>query len=396
MRTVAVSFSESSIKQALKNAEKNDERCELKVQTRPTVVLRPHKDCKTGSWWLRKGEKYHPLGHYPVVSVAMVKERLPEKVYELASNPDAKITEIGSFSGVADLLVWYCERVMSDSKTSDKRKATVKSVVNKHLIPMLGNKLISELNHACIDDLLIWPLQCKYSISNVRLIFSCLKAAFKLAAKQRRIEANPLADFLFTDFIQKRIHPKDAQIRTSDIPAVISSLVDCHYGTRTLVLLMLLYGTRIGETRQAKWNHIYNDFWHIPADHTKTKQAHRLPLTELAQSLLAQHREKQKKSGYTGKYLFPNPDRSGDCISPTKASEDVRDVSSGKWTAHDLRKVARTAWADLGVDYMVAEMLLNHALSKLDQTYIHTHVEHKKKEALDIYHGWLKELGFPA
>ncbi|MBT2909656.1 tyrosine-type recombinase/integrase [Vibrio anguillarum] len=391
MRTVTVSFSESSIKQALENAEG----CEIKVSKRPTVLLRPHKGLKTASWWLRKGQKYHPLGQYPMVSVAMVKKRLPSMVFELSINPEAKVVEIGSFSCVSELLSWYCERAMSNSKMSDKRKATVKSVVNKHLIPMLGDKLIDDVNHACIDDLLIWPLQCKYSLSNVRLIFSCLKAAFKTAAKQRRIEKNPLAELLFSDFIQKRILPKDAQIRTSDMPAVFAVLVDCHYCTRMLILLMLLYGTRIGETRQAKWANIYNDFWHIPAAHTKTKQGHRLPLTDLAKSLLAQHRERQKKSGYTGKFLFPNPDRSGDCISPSKASEDVRDVSSGEWTAHDLRKVARSAWADLGVDYMVAEMLLNHALSKLDQTYIHTHVEHKKKEALDIYHAWLKERGFP-
>jgi hypothetical protein len=46
-------------------------------------------------------------------------------------------------------------------------------------------------------------------------------------------------------------------------------------------------------------------------------------------------------------------------------------------------------WADLGVDYMVAETLLNHAKDKLDQAYIHTHLEMKKKEALNAYHQWL-------
>ncbi|EII3125388.1 tyrosine-type recombinase/integrase [Vibrio parahaemolyticus] len=388
MQTHTVSFSESSVKRALKNVQG----CEIKVSSRPTVLLRPHKGSETGTWYLRKGKKYHPLGGYPAVSTAVVKERLPHIVLELTMNPDAKV-EISSFQKVADLLNWYCERSQNDRELSKKRKATVKSVINKHLIPMLGDKAIDELNHACIDDVLIWPLQSKYSLSNVRLIFSALKAAFKIAAKQNRIDSNPLAGLLFTDFIQKRINPKDAQIRSADIPSVFASLVECHYSTRMLILMMLLFGTRIGETRQAKWSHIDNEYWHLPAEHTKTKQSHRLPLTPFAKSLFELHRNTQKSKGYTGQFLFPNDDRSGHCVPANTASIQVRRVSAGNWTAHDLRKVARTVWADLGVDYMVGEMLLNHALSKLDKTYIHTHVEHKMKEALNQYHDWLKEQG---
>ncbi|HGZ6705656.1 TPA: tyrosine-type recombinase/integrase [Vibrio parahaemolyticus] len=389
MQTLTVSFSESSVKRALKNAEGY----EIKVSSKPTVLLRPHKGLERGTWYLRKGEKYHPLGVYPVVPVSLVKERLPHIVFDLSMNPDAKVEIISGFQKVTDLLSWYCERAQSDRELSKKRKATVKSVINKHLIPMLGDKLIDELNHACIDDALIWPLQSKYSLSNVRLIFSALKAAFKLAAKQNRINANPLADLQFTDFIQKRINPKDAQIRAADIPAVLAALVDCHYSTRMLILMMLLFGTRIGETRQAKWSHIDDDYWHLPAGHTKTKQSHRLPLTEPVKALLDAYRNTQKAKGYTGQFLFPNDDRSGQCVPASTASTQIKRISSGNWTAHDLRKVARTVWADLGVDYMVGEMLLNHALSKLDKTYIHTHVEHKMKEALSQYHDWLKEQG---
>ncbi|MCC8380092.1 site-specific integrase [Xenorhabdus sp. PB30.3] len=384
MQTLITSFSESSIKRALKTAKG----CEIKVSSRPTILLRPHKGGETGTWWLRKGKSYIRLGIYPAVSTNVIKERLPHILLELAMNTDATV-EIGSFQKVGDLLTWYRERSLSDRELSKKRKATLKSVINKHLIPMLGNKSINELNHACVDDNLIWSLQSEYSLSNVRLIFSALKAAFKLAFKQNRIETNPLSALQFTDFIQKRIHPKDAQIRATDIPVILYSLVDCHYSTRMLILMMLMFGTRIGETRQAKWSHIDDSYWLLPAEHTKTKQAHRLPLTPVSKALLDLYRETQKAKGYTGQFLFPNGVRSGQCVSASTASTQIKSFSSGKWSAHDLRKVARTVWADLGVDYMVGEMLLNHALSKLDKTYIHTHVEHKMKEALEDYHCWL-------
>ncbi|WFQ78167.1 tyrosine-type recombinase/integrase (plasmid) [Xenorhabdus sp. SF857] len=385
MQTLTVNFSESAVKRALKTSID----CEIKVSSCPTILLRPHKGSGSGTWWLRKGKNYIRLGVYPAVSTNIIKERLPHLLLELDMNTDA-IVEIGSFQKVENLLTWYRDRLLSDRELSKKRKATLKSVINKHLIPMLGRKFIHELNHACVDDSLIWPLQSKYSLSNMRLMFSALKAAFKLAFKQNRIETNPLSSLQFTDFIQKRINPKDARIRTAEIPAVLHSLMDCHYSLRMLILMMLMFGTRIGETRQTKWSHIDDNYWFLPAEYTKTKQAHRLPLTTVAKTLLNLHRETQKSKGYTGQFLFPNGIRSGQCVSASTASAQIKHFSAGKWSAHDLRKVARTVWADLGVDYMVGEMLLNHALSKLDKTYIHTHVEHKMKEALNQYHCWLK------
>jgi hypothetical protein len=73
----------------------------------------------------------------------------------------------------------------------------------------------------------------------------------------------------------------------------------------------------------------------------------------------------------------------------------VRGVSKKAWSAHDLRKRALSIWAELGVDYIVCKSLLNHARDKLDQAYIHTHMELQKKEVLETYHKWLKKDGVP-
>ena len=45
---------------------------------------------------------------------------------------------------------------------------------------------------------------------------------------------------------------------------------------------------------------------------------------------------------------------------------------------------------DLKVDYMIGEFLLNHAMSKLDEAYIHTEAQALKREALEKY-AWLDE-----
>jgi hypothetical protein len=70
-----------------------------------------------------------------------------------------------------------------------------------------------------------------------------------------------------------------------------------------------------------------------------------------------------------------------------------RRLSDRQWTSHDLRKVARTCWMDLGIDYLVGEMLVNHALKNMDATYIHTAAETLKRQALETWHARLDECG---
>lgn len=383
MQTLQTNISDAAIKRAAKDQTIR----QIKDLSRP-LLIRFHKDRNKASWYVRKGQKFKKLGCFPELTTKTVLNRLPDLLLELAINQNSDIG-IGTFATCFDVLTWYRERMLKDRRLSKKRKQTTKSVIDKHLIPLVGKLSGDAIRHADLDERLIWHLQQRYSLSNVRLIFAVLKVAFKTAAKQRRIEHNPLADLKFTDFINAKILPKDSAIRADALPMVFSSTSDAKLTIKHLVLLMVMHGTRIGETRKAKWSHFDDKHWFIPAENTKTRQSHRLPLTKQTIAMLSEYRQQQRKQGYKGQYLFPNSKHDGNCLSSSSASSKIKKLSKGKWSAHDLRKVARSCWADLGVDYMVGEMLLNHALSKLDKTYIHTHVEHKMLEALQQYHDWL-------
>lgn len=114
------------------------------------------------------------------------------------------------------------------------------------------------------------------------------------------------------------------------------------------------------------------------------------PLTTDMVELLRSYQVWQHHLGYKGDLLFPLSRWSKHPIHSSKASEWVREISDRQWSAHDLRKRARSIWAELGIDYIIGESLLNHSRDKLDQAYIHTHMELQKKEALEMYHNWLK------
>ena len=113
-------------------------------------------------------------------------------------------------------------------------------------------------------------------------------------------------------------------------------------------------------------------------------------MSDITIAALKRHRAEQEAAGYTGVYLFPN--NRGRNISGSGAGYLVTRISGGHWSSHDLRKLARTCWADLGIDYMVSERLLNHAMTKLDQAYIHT-CGGAKRAAIEKYHVYLRKFG---
>ena len=387
MTSAVVKFSDTVIKRHLKEGvvtQLRDERFPLR--------LRFNKARTGGTWFVvsyKEGKTiWKKVAKYPLASFKFLEPKLGDLCFG-----DTEKTIGSEWVTMDGLLEWYGQRISTNRTLSSERKATVKSAIKCHLMPRLGDVRIDDLNHNLIDSKLMWPMQAEYSLSHVESVWRILKAATNQAVKLKLIESNPLSKLKRVDFISGPIAPKGASLRADSLPGVFEALLGQPDQVKMLVLLMLLHGTRIGETRKAKWNHfdLSDRAWFIPQEDTKTRTAHRLPLTDLATQMLIEYRDAQQKSGSNSVYLFQGADKKG--VSAVVASEWVRRVSQRKWSAHDLRKLARTAWADLGIDYMVGEMMLNHSPSKMDRAYIHTYAEKQVKNALEIYHGWLIDGG---
>lgn len=367
--------------------------------TRHPLKFRYRQERTKGSWYVvsySKGKaSWRKVGAYPTLSAAGMIKALPGIMQRLAADPHSESAVIGQFETTFQLLEWYRERCFSARYLSDARRKAIKCIVNVHLIPKVGFFRIAELDHASVDRLLFEKMQ-DYSVAYMRQVFDLLRLAFKQAAKLKMIDLNPIGGLKFSDFVSATIKPRQGRLKRNKLPDLFTRLSDRDYEAQTLALLMLMNGTRIGETRMMRWDHIdWGDkTLEIPERNTKTREAHRIPLTLVALALLKRHRQRQEYHGYKGVYLFP--DNKGHELSASAASELIRAASGGQWSAHDLRKMARTCWADLGIDYMVSERLLNHKMTNLDQAYIHTYVEDQKRTALEKYHNWLKPLGLDA
>ncbi|WP_268797536.1 tyrosine-type recombinase/integrase [Pseudomonas huanghezhanensis] len=391
-KTRAVKFSDAEIRRQAADPAVHD----LRDPRHPGLYLRFGQDRQRGSWYLVKGKAWNHIARFPDLGAAAVLAELPALRQRLLRDSSATVA-LGGLATCGQLIDWYGNRMSLDRSLSAKRKAGAKSAIKCHLKPRLENVPVRELTAAVLDKELMWPCQQELSLSYVHQLFVLLVVAFLQAYKLGLIDKNPMADMKFVDFTKARIMPKAARLRGVHLVEVVPMLTDLFEsrpGEAMLAIMMLCHGTRVGETRMARWSDISipDGEWFIAAENTKTRTEHRLPLTAQAKALLTRYRAIQISQGYEGIYLFPS--RRGRAISEGQASAVFSRIGQGEWTSHDLRKVARTAWTDLGIDGHIGEMLLNHSLGKIASTYINTQARAQRLAALEKWHNWLDERGF--
>lgn len=389
MSTAAVKITDPEIKrQAAGNVR------DLRDVENRGLYLRFNRDRARASWYLVVKGEWNRIGRFPDLSAKQVVSALPAIRLRLENGEGSNLSQ---WVLTRELLEWYGERMSRDRNLSSKRKKTGASLIKCHLVPCLGSVPIAEITKATLDSQFMWPLQEKIGIDYVRSAFQLLALAFRQASKLGLISSNPMATIKFNDFSKAKVGVKPARLRGVQLQGLLEQLAEIIKTDpmdAMLALMMLCHGSRIGETRQARWSHISlaEREWFIPAEHTKTGVEHHLPLTEQVCELLVRYREGQYASGYDGQYLFPA--RNGKALSEGQASAVFTRLGGGEWTSHDLRKVARTTWADIGIDHLIGEMLINHAMGHNVLVYIQSDVMNRKRDALEQWHAHLDQKGF--
>jgi integrase len=158
-----------------------------------------------------------------------------------------------------------------------------------------------------------------------------------------------------------------------------------------MVQLLILWGTRNGETGRLsrKWREA--DVLTIPGKFTKNKRAHAIPLLPMACAILARQPE-------AGDYFFPgkfpgthfNDGSWGKCKLELEKASGVFD-----WQLRDIRRTFRSNMPKLKVSRDIAEILLNHVSgnkNELDEIYDRYDYIEEKREALQKWEARLKLL----
>jgi integrase len=278
------------------------------------IRVRFHKDREKATLWLVKyikGQgKWHRLGYWPELTFKALKKDIA--LYQQKLFLSGRV-EFNAFTTTGDLLDWYIETIEfikgKEKGLSMDRYYNIRSVVNKHLKPALDKVKFEDLDQPLIQDILINPLYKAYKTTTTIHYYKVLKAAFALALEKKQITKNPIAHIMIGKMVKGKSLVKDGKLQTHDLDNIFHKMKTTPFEASFLVLTMLCFGFRIGETRNLKISFFDRDLqaWRIPKEITKTDQSFTSPITDFYLKKLEQYREKQKNlCNYTGVYLFPN------------------------------------------------------------------------------------------
>jgi integrase len=158
--------------------------------------------------------------------------------------------------------------------------------------------------------------------------------------------------------------------------------------TLGILRLLILWGTRQGETVALEREWLSEGVLTIPGTHTKNGRDHGIPVLPLAEKVLAGLKG-------TNRHYFAS--RWGDShLSDgawSKIKREVQKLSGTKnWQLRDLRRTFRSNMARLKVPREVCEVLINHAPPVLDEIYDRYDRIEEKRDALKLYETLIRKL----
>ncbi|WP_333609698.1 tyrosine-type recombinase/integrase [Arsukibacterium sp.] len=380
MQSLAVAINDTAISRHALDAGVGELR-----DIKSPLVLRYRAGREKGTWYLvryenRKKQRIR-LGYWPVLKTKDAQTITADLLKKLGTGSELQSSQ---FVTVGQLLQWYQKRIARELVKSESRRSGVITVIDKHLLPCMGAIRIADITKAVIDDKLMLPLQSQdLKPGTIRNYFGMFKRVFASAQELGLISLNPLAGMKFVDYIQRRVLARESSLLTSDRQQIINAILGYSPAAMVLQLLMLMFALRIGEARQLTKSmvNMQRGLLAIPGSITKTGHDNNLPLTTWATAILSTLIDVR-----AGDYLVMV---NGEPATKDQAQQLIRSSANRRYRSHDLRKLARSTWAEIGMDYWVSERLLNHRQKGQDQAYIKADAYDVKLAALQQYHDLL-------
>jgi integrase len=338
-----------------------------------------------GKWWRLKyrhggKEKRISLGVYPEVSLKEARERRDKARKQLAQGQDpsqarredkaAKVLDAETFESVAR--EWHSK---ASESYSERHKARIIRDLERDVFPFLGEKPIGAVNSAEILTT-VKRIEDRGAPETARRVLQTIGVVFRHAIVNLKCSYDP------AQVLRGAIKPpKKRHYATLTDPKAVAGLlraIDTYQGSfLTQVALKLLTYTfvRPGELRHAEWAEIDVEAneWRIPANKTKMKTVHIVPLAKQALTILEEIRPLTGR----GKYIFPSERSQDRAISSNTLNAALRRMGYTKEEicSHGFRALASTRLNELGFNKDWIERQLAHGeRDKIRASY--NHAEH--------------------
>lgn len=255
-------------------------------------------------------------------------------------------------------------------------------VLQRHVLPRLGDMPINAVRRRdvarMVDELGHMPQAARVALAAVRKLFAW-------AMEREIIEANPAAGIKAA-----RVQRRDRVLSDAELRRVWLAADAAGYPFGAYVQLLILTGCRRNEIAAATWADIDGAVFTIAAERFKTGRPHVVPLSRLAQQILASvPRIEGVAHVFAGRGDVP---LSG--FGKRKAA--LTAAATVEFALHDLRRTVRTGLSRLRVPFEVAERVLGHVQGGVAAHYDHHAYLDEKRTALEAWARHVESLIRPA
>jgi integrase len=188
------------------------------------------------------------------------------------------------------------------------------------------------------------------SDSRVRAFRSNLSKFFSWSRDHRKVDANPVSGVL-------KLKPpsRDRVLGNDELVKLWKASDAIHPAAGAAIKLLMLTGCRLNEIRELRWAEVGDAQIDLPGTRTKNHRAHVVPLSGLAQEILASV-ERIDGSPYAFTVRGTVPVEIG---SKMKRRLDAL-TGIADWRIHDIRRSVVTGMATLNIRPDVIELIVNH------------------------------------
>ncbi len=336
---------------------------------------------KTGA----KHRSEHTLAPTSIITLKKARELAKIHVAEiltgrgLAERPEEKEEVLT----MAEVINAYKKSPLYKDKRP-KTKISIDGIINRFLLPKLGNKDARSLKKADIVKFLDYVVEKSTpSVANTALAYT--RVIFGFAEERDWVDRNPAKG------IKKpgAQNIRDRFLKEAEIKIVLSELPEPEdmKTTEAILYLLMLTGLRVGEVLGATKDEfdLPNELWTIPGDRVKGKKDLKIPLCSEAMRIIT------SREPHADGRLFPT--------SPThfrRLTDKIAKKCSGHFTPHDLRRTVVTTLQKLDpslTDDMLARVL-GHAVEPKGALKHYAHHEYieERRELLKRWQSYLLSL----
>lgn len=339
--------------------------------------------------------KRYTLGDYPTLSLKDARAAANSTMTDVSSGNDPMAEKVAKRTAPTMNNLWdaYLEGLALRKKP--KAASTIyaeQRMWDRNLKPVIGNMKVENITPPILADIL--DDKAKTAPVQANRLHSLLNILFKPAMKKGWLTVHPMQ---WLDKPGGTEPPRTRHLSDDEIRTLWPFFEQLQSIPCDLFKLGLLTAQRPGELRSMRWDDLNLDTCIWTQKNTKTGNTHLVPLSKQVLDIL-------KSRPRINKWVFPasyarGKKEAGHTVCTNSARIKLQEISGvSDWTAHDLRRTARTLMSRLNIKHHIRERVLNHSQGKIQATYDQHDYLQEKSDAMDklsreIYRILGKETG---